>query len=80
MAEWRNGNKMAEWRNGNRMAESRNGGMLVLQNGGMAECGMAEWRNGNRMGGNGGKRKEWQNSRIVEMATYVLWNRGMAEW
>jgi hypothetical protein len=44
---------------------------------------MAEWRNGNRMvemvewwnGGMAGmavRRKEWQNSRMAEMATYVL--------
>ncbi len=26
------------------------------------------------------RRKEWQNSRMAEMTTYVLWNRGMAEW
>ena len=41
---------------------------------------MAEWRNGNRMaewwnGGMAGmaeQRKEWPNSRLAEMATYVL--------
>ncbi len=30
--------------------------------------GMAEWRNG----GMAVRRKEWQNSRMAEMATYVL--------
>ena len=58
MAEWWNGNRMAEWRNGNRIAEWWNGGMVEWRNGGMA--GMAE------------QQKEWLNSRLAEMATYVL--------
>ena len=37
---------------------------------------MAEWRNGNRLAkmvaGMAVRRKEWQNSRMAEMATYVL--------
>ncbi len=37
--------------------------MAVLRNGGMVE-----WRNG----GMAVQRKEWQNSRMAEMATYVL--------
>ncbi len=32
---------------------------------------MAEWRNGG-MAGMAVRRKEWQNSRMAEMATYVL--------
>ncbi len=32
---------------------------------------MAEWRNGG-MVGMAVRRKEWQNSRMAEMATYVL--------
>ena len=32
---------------------------------------MAEWRNGG-MAGMAVRQKEWQNSRMVEMATYVL--------
>ena len=40
------------------MAEWWNGGMAEWRNGGMA--GMAVWQ------------KEWQNSRMTEMATYVL--------
>ncbi len=50
-----------EWRNGG-MAEWRNGNR-------MAE--MVEWRNGG-MAGMAVRRKEWQNSRMAEMATYVL--------
>ena len=34
-------------------------------------AGMAEWRNGG-MAGMAVRRKEWQNSRMAEMATYVL--------
>ena len=49
---------MAEWQNGNRIAEWWNGGMVEWRNGGMA--GMAE------------QQKEWPNSRMAEMATYVL--------
>ncbi len=54
---------MAEWRNCG-MAERRNGNR------------MAEWwngRNGNRMAEMVElQRKEWQNGRMAEMATYVL--------
>ena len=51
----------------NRMAESRNGGMVIeWWNGGMAE-----WRNGG-MAGMAAQRKEWLNSRMAEIATYVL--------
>ncbi len=57
MAEWRNGG-IAEWRNGGMVIEWRNGGMV-------------EWRNGG-MGGMAVRQKEWQNSRMAEMATYVL--------
>ncbi len=73
MAEWRNGG-MAEWRNGRMVVEWRNRGIVEWQNGGMAAWrngGMAEWRNG-------GvvievlRRKEWQNSRMAQMATYLL--------
>ncbi len=32
---------------------------------------MAEWRNGG-MAGMAVRRKEWQNNRMAEMATYVL--------
>ncbi len=66
MVEWRNGG-VAKWRNG-RMAEWRNGGMAD---------GMVEWSNG----GNGQMagmarmaewQKEWQNGKMAEVATYVL--------
>ncbi len=57
MAEWRNG-RIVEWRNGGMVIEWRNGGMAEWRNGGMA--GMAVWR------------KELQNTRMAEMATYVL--------
>ncbi len=47
---------------------------------------MAELRNGG-MAGMVVRRKEWQNGRMAEMATYVLftvdthqWNGGMVEW
>ncbi len=66
--EWRNGG-MAEWRNGG-MAGWRNGRMAEWRNGGMAE-----WRNGRRNGGMAEMaemQKKWQNDRMTEMATYVL--------
>jgi hypothetical protein len=62
LPEWRNGG-MAEWRNGG-MAEWRNG--MAEWNGGIVE-----WRNGG-MAGTAVWRKEWQNSRMAEIATYVL--------
>ncbi len=44
--------------------------MAELQNGNrMAET--VEWRNGG-MAGMAVRQKEWQNSRMAEMATYVL--------
>ena len=57
---------MAEWRNGGMVIEWQNGGMVEWWNGGMAE-----WRNGG-MAGMAVRRKERQNSRMAEMATYVL--------
>ncbi len=57
---------MAEWQNGG-MAEWWNRGMAEWQNGGM----VIEWRNGG-MAGMAEQRKEWLNSRMAEMATYVL--------
>ncbi len=57
MAEW-----CIEWRNG-QMAEWSNG-----MNGGR----MAEWRNGGMADRMAEWQKEWQNGRMVRMATYVL--------
>jgi hypothetical protein len=73
--KWWNG-KMAEWRNGGMVVEWWNRGMAEYddndddaQNGGNG--GMAEWRNGG-MAGMVARRKEWQNSRMAEITTYVL--------
>ncbi len=57
MAEWWNGGTV-KWQNGGMVIEWRNGEMVEWRNGGMA--GIAE------------QRKEWLNSRLAEMATYVL--------
>ena len=66
MAEWRNGG-MAEWWPNGRMVEQpecqnsgRNGGRKGGIAGMAGMVGMAEWQ------------KEWQNGRMAEMATYVL--------
>ncbi len=63
MVKWRNGG-MAEWWNGGQMSEWSNGG-----NAGMAD-GMADRMAG--MAGMAEQQKEWQNGRMAEMATYVL--------
>ncbi len=69
MAKWLTG--MTEWR-----MEWRNGGMdgtatgMADQNGGMAD-GMVEWSNG-RKGGMVEWQKEWQNGKVAEMDTYIL--------
>ncbi len=75
MAKWQN-DGTAEWRNGGMVVEWWNRGMAEFddnnynaQNGGNG--GMAEWRNGG-MAGMAARRKEWQNTRMAEMATYVL--------
>ena len=84
MAEWR-----MEWRNGG-MADGMAEWRMEWQNGGMAD-GMVEWSNGGngrmaRMAGMAGmaeRQKEWQNDKMAEVFTYVLFMvhaDTMAEW